>query len=156
MQDESQKSLNESIRHLQIADHMAYVTYPLVNDKRLLLKIFEETHKSIVNSVDSMIFWKFPVKSINDINENFILGFLEEFGRNYGLTNEKINRIFEIIEMNKRHKQSAIEFVRKDNVVIMNDSLKIHTLNINKVKEYLLLAKELIIINEKIRKKQNY
>jgi len=157
MQEEYEKSLKESIKHLQIADHMAYVTYPLVNDKRLLLKIFEEVYKSIMNSIDSMVFIEYPMKSINEVNEVFIQRFLKEFGKNYGLISERISKIFEIVEMNKRHRQSAMEFVRKDKIVIMSDSLKILTLNINKVKEYLLLAKELIIgINEKIREKTKY
>ena len=49
-----QKFLDSALNHLTIADHMAYHTYPLVKDNKLLLKIFLSTHKSIICSINSM------------------------------------------------------------------------------------------------------
>ena len=49
------KNFEDAIRHLQIADHMAYVTFPLVNEKRLMIKIFDETYKSVVNSINAIL-----------------------------------------------------------------------------------------------------
>lgn len=152
MQKEFQENLKESIRHLQIADHMAYVTYPLVNEKRLLLKIFEEINKSIMYSINSMIIYE-NLTLGND--EDFIKNFLSKYGKDYDLTNEKIKKIFEIIDLHKRYKESAMDFVRKDKIVIMSDSLKIQSLNISRIKEYLLLSKEIITgINERAKKRR--
>jgi hypothetical protein len=151
MQEDLQKNLKESIKHLQIADHITYVTFPLVNDKRLLLKVFEEIYKSIVFSINSMvIFEKLENKGIN---EDFIADFLNKYGENYNFGNDKINKIFEIMEINRKHRESSMEFVRKDKLVIMSNNLNIQSLNIISIKEYLILAKELVIrVSEKINK----
>ena len=71
--------------------------------------------------------------------------FMEKCAKNYGLTNEQIKKIKEIIELNKQHKQSAMEFVKKDKIVILSDNLGTQILDLQKIKEYLLLAKELLM-----------
>src|SRR3989344_2557202 len=101
--DKFQQSLNQSIRHLQVADHMTYVTYPLINEKRLLLK-----------------------------------------------------KIQEIIEISNRHKESAMEFVRNEKIVILSNSLGTKILDIQQVKGYLLIAKELLLkVNQRMDKITN-
>ena len=49
------KNFDDAVRHLQIADHMAYVTFPLINEKRLMIKIFDETYKSVINSMNAIL-----------------------------------------------------------------------------------------------------
>ena len=71
--------------------------------------------------------------------------FIEKCAKNYALNNEQIKKIKEILEINKRHKQSSMEFVKKDKIVILSDSLKTEILNIQIIKQYLLLAKELLM-----------
>ena len=58
---------------------------------------------------------------------------------------QEIKKILDVIEINDKHKNSAMEFARKDKVVIMLDDLKTHTLDIQKIKEYLSLTKSLFI-----------
>jgi len=148
------EDLKLALRHLQIADHIAYVTYPLVNEKRLLLKILEEIGLAISYSINCMFNYKHPERPIDikkgsiDINK-----ILEENSRDYMITNEQLIKIREILDLNKKHKESGIEFVKRDKIVILSDNLNFLTINIQKIKEYILLAKRLIIkINLKIGK----
>mgnify|MGYP001601933793 CR=1 FL=1 len=147
------ENLNSAVKSLQIADHMAYVTFPLVNEQRLLLKIFDETYKSIISSIEAILNYEYSLKRIRiyeDNNKN-MQTFYQNCAKDYNLTNEQIKKIFEIIELNKEHKISAMEFVKKDRIVILSDTLKTKTLNIQKIKEYLLLAKEFLMkVNQKI------
>lgn len=144
--NKKQEYLDISLKHLQIADHIAYITYPLVNEKKLLLKIFEEIHKSIINMITAILIFehqKNKIKLYRDNKEN-IKNFIK-LSQNYNIKQEEIKKIIEILEINKMHKNSAMEFSRKDNIVIMQDDLKISTINILKIKEYLTLAKSLFI-----------
>lgn len=148
-----QDNLNKAIRHLQIADHMSYVTYPLVNDKRLLLKVFEEIYQSIINLMISIVDYETQLKDLNipKNDEEKIKRFFEIYSRNY-LTAEQIIRIKEIMQVNLKHKQSAVEFVRKDKIVIMLDDLKTHSIDIKIIKSYLLIAKEFLMrINMRLK-----
>ena len=134
------------MKHMQIADHMTYVTFPLVNEYKLLLKIFDEIYLSIIFSVSAILNYEYLCKRIQmyssyeDNLETFV-----DVGKNYGLLNEQIKKIKEIIDLNKKHNESAMEFVRKDKVVIMSDSLGTRVLDLRLIKEYLLLAKELML-----------
>lgn len=148
-----QEDLKQALRHLQIADHITYVTFPLVNEKRLLLKIIEEINLAIVYSLNCMFNYKYPLKPIDFKKETLgISQTLREISKDYELTNEQIIKIKEIFELNQKHKKSSIEFVKKDKVVILSDNLSFQTINIQKIKEYLLLAKRIIIkFNLKIK-----
>ena len=140
------ENLKEAARHLQIADHMTYVTYPLVNEHRLLLKIFDEIYGSVIGCVNAVLNYEALYKRIrlySGVRDNFDT--FVRIGKNYDLSNEQIKRIMEIIDLNKKHKQSAMEFVRQDKVVIMSDGLGTKVIDLIIIKQYLLLAKELMV-----------
>ena len=142
-----QENIQQAIKNLQIADHMTYVTYPLVNEKRLLLKIFDEIYKSMINCINAILNYEYLYKRIRLYKENNdnLQTFMTKCAKNYGLTNEQIKKIKEIIELNKQHKQSAMEFVKRERIVILSDNLRTQTIDLQKIKEYLLLAKELLM-----------
>ena len=81
------------------------------------------------------------IRLYNGFNNN--LETFTKIGKNYNLSNEQIKRIKELIELNKKHKKSAMEFVRQNKVVIMNDNLGTQVLDLIIIKKYLLLAKYL-------------
>jgi len=152
-----QENLAQAIKNLQIADHMAYVTYPLVNDRRLLLKIFDEIYKSIIGCINTILNYEYLYKRIRLYKENNsnMQTFMNKCAKNYELTNEQIKKIKEILELNKQHKQSAMEFIKKDKIVILSDNLGTQTIDIQKIKAYLLLAKELLMkTNNKVKPKK--
>jgi uncharacterized protein with ATP-grasp and redox domains len=151
--EQYEQNLKEAARHLQIADLMTYVTFPLINDHRLLLKIFDEIYGSIIGCVNAILNYEAMYKRIklySGINDNF--NTFARIGKNYNLSNEQVKRIKELIELNKKHKKSAMEFVRQDKVVIMSDNLGTQVLDLITIKKYLLLAKELMM---KVREKIN-
>ena len=155
MQEKFQENLKEAIRALQIADHMTYVTFPLVKEQRLILKIFDEIYKSIIGCINAILNYEYLYKRIKLYRDNKdnMQTFIDKCAKNYTLNNEQIKKIKEILELNKKHKQSAMEFVKKDKVVILSDNLKTQVLTIQIIKQYLLLAKELLMkVNEKMKK----
>jgi len=151
--EDFKKNLKEAVRHLQIADHMTYVTFPLINEHRLLLKIFDEIYHSVTNCVNSILNYEYLYKRIQLYsNSTDNLETFSRIAKDYDLSNEQIKNIKEIIQLNKKHKQSAMEFVKRDKVVIMGDNLNTQIIDIKIIKQYLLLAKELLMkVNVKIK-----
>lgn len=126
---------------------MTYVTFPLVNEQRLLLKIFDEIYHSIIQCINTILNYEYLYKRIRlyQDNRDNLNTFMNKCAKNYGLDNLQIKIIKEIIEINKKHKQSAMEFVKKDKIVILSDGLGTETLDLRVIKQYLLLAKELVL-----------
>lgn len=155
MPEKFQIHLREAIRNIQIADHMTYVTLPLINEKRLLLKIFDEIYKAIINCINAVLNYEYlykRVKIYDDKSEN-LQTFMNKCAKNYDITNEQTRKIKEILDISKKHKESAMEFIKKERVVILSDNLRSYSLDIMMVKEYLLIAKGVLMnITQKIKK----
>lgn len=114
---------------LKAADHLAYVTYPLTKDKNLLKKIFENLEASIEN-----------ILNFSEMKEETIK---KEFSRM--LDEKEINKLLEMAEILKRKKNSTIEFLRKNQLVWMNENLKSSAISLEELKEYIRLTKKILI-----------
>jgi hypothetical protein len=134
-----QSYLKHAIRHLQISEHMFYVTYSLVEEEKLLLKILDELYKSIDNSLSILIpdYQKISSKDKIILLKSAKINILNE--------NQKI-LLISLIKLYKKHKSSSIEFVKNNRVVIVSKKLKICFLDPHIIKEFLILSKELIVL----------
>jgi hypothetical protein len=146
MQEKHLESMRKAIKNIQIADHMAYVTYPVVKDKRLLLKILENIYQSILNTINAILQHDYLWKKINlyhDPKTNFRV-FSEKCAPRYQLTKQEISEILDILALVEKHKRAPLEFARRDKVIIMSDNLRTTILDIEKIKTYLRASKNLI------------
>jgi len=149
------KFLIDAVKSMRIADHMTYVTYPLMNEKRLFIKILEEIYKTVINGIKTIINYEETSEiadSLTADSDYINYFFAKNYQKKYNFTNLQIKGIKEIIGINEKHKKSSVEFVKKDKIVIMSDNLKVEALNIRLIKEHLLLIKEFLMkISLKIR-----
>mgnify|MGYP001567461901 FL=1 len=146
MSEKYAESLQKALKSLQIADHMAYVTFPVMNDRRLLLKVLENVSESFINAVNAILQYEYANKRIKLYNDPILnlKIFTEKCAPRYNIRPEEAARIIEVLEIWSKHKKSAIEFARKDNLVIMADNFKTDILSIEKIRGYLTLAKSIL------------
>lgn len=142
--EEFQKNLKEAIKHLQIADHMTYVTFSLIKEKRLFLKIFQEIYSSVINCIDSIINYEYFCKSIPYRGHENNFEIFLSIAKNYGVSNEQIKKLSEILEVNQRYKKSSMEFVKNDKIVILSEDLNTHSIDLDIIKKYLFVTRDFI------------
>lgn len=138
------ESLNYASKLLQTADHMTYITFPLVKEKRLLLKILNEIHLGLLNTINAILQYEYLYKRIRlyrDAKDNFI-EFIEKCAPRYKINEEQIKKIKEIFLLIEKHKKSPFEFVKNDKVVIMSEGLHTDTITLEKIKDFLINAKD--------------
>jgi 3-methyladenine DNA glycosylase AlkD len=134
---------------LRVADHMVYITYPLLKDTKLIKKTLEELSSCTINLINAVLFNEFKKKRITltrDKKEN-----LDIFKRNmyrFGITREEKEVLETILELIEKHNTSSTEFIRKDSLVILLDNLKTETVTFDRLKLYLNTLK---IIIQKLR-----
>lgn len=146
MQEKFIENLDKARSLLQTADHMLYMTYPLVKEKRLLLKILSEIYIVGVSIVNAILQYEYFYKRINlykNARENFYV-FKNKCAPRYSISNEQIEKILEIFDLAEKHKTSPFEFVRNNKVVIMTNALHTDTITIEKMKNYIFLCKDLL------------
>lgn len=131
---------------LQTADHLIYVTFPVVKDKRLLLKIMQETRNAITNCINSILQYEYLYKRITlykDSKSNLKI-FVEKCAPRYKITKEEINLILDLFDFIEKHRESPFEFVKDEKVVILSNNLKQKILTLEKTKEFLVLGKNIL------------
>ncbi|MCK4552688.1 hypothetical protein KAT80_00600 [Candidatus Pacearchaeota archaeon] len=149
--DKFLENLEEAHKIISIADHMLYVTFPLIQDKKLLLKILLDTKIAISKCISSVLQYEYLYKRIklcNDPKTNFRT-FTEKCAKRYNITEQEIRLIAELFDVVEEHKKSSMEFMKNEKIVILSQNLQQKIVTIEKVKEFLILAKNIL---EKIKK----
>jgi len=124
---------------------MIYVTYPILKEKRLLAKILEGIDSVVRGVIKAILQHEYEYKRIkiySDPHANFTI-FERSCVDRYGITGQ-IENIHEILTLAEKHKDSSMEFVRNNNMVILSDDLRTEIITLEKLKEYIRTAKELM------------
>ena len=131
---------------IQTIDHMIYVTFPLIKDKKLLLKILSELNITILNTINSILQYEYLYKRINltqDAKTNLRI-FAQQCAPRYQITEQEIKLILELLDLADKHKKSPFEFIKEEKVVILSENLKPATITLDKTKEFLIMGKNLL------------
>ncbi len=146
MNEKFAENLANAEKILRTADSMVYMIFPLLNDKRLLLKIIQEIKNAVVICINSILHYEYVQRRVvlyRDSNLNFRT-FSEKCAPFYKITQNEINLILELFDFVGKHKESPLEFTRNDKIVIMSSDMKSKILTLNKTKEFLVLAKNIL------------
>jgi hypothetical protein len=140
-----QEHLEKADSSLKTADHLVYITFPLIKENRLLKKILEGLGNSAYDVFMAILEYEYLYKRIRlygTNKENF-----ETFKRcaqRYNLTEEEVevmNKIFCLVE---KYKESSFEFIRKNKLVMMSENLKTESINLEQLKRHLNSMKSIL------------
>lgn len=146
MLEKFEELIENARRHIKTADHIAYITYPLIREKRLLLKVLDDTYLVMVSIINAILQYEYVYKRISLYKnplENFRT-FRQRCAKRFGITEEEINSIIDVFKIANQHKNSPFEFMRKDKIVIMADNLHTETISIDKIKQHLAYTKSML------------
>ena len=144
--DKFLENLKEADKIISIADHMFYVTFPLIKDKKLLLKILSDTKIAISKCINSILQYEYLYKRIklcNDPKINFKT-FKEKCAKRYDITEQEIKLILELFEVVDEHEKSSMEFMKDKKIVILSKNLQQKIVTIEKAREFLTLTKNIL------------
>lgn len=137
--------LSEAQRIIKACDHMVYVSYPLIKDKKLLIKIIVELKKAITYCINAILQYEYlfqKIKLSKDHKENLKI-FTEKSSIRFGITKEETKKIIELFEIVEIHKHSPMEFSRDNKIVILTQNMNQQIVSLEKTKEFVQLTKEI-------------
>ena len=140
------QNLSDAEALIQKIDHMVYVTYPVVRDKRLVLKILLETKDAVVKIINSILQYDYLYKRIRlskDPKENLKI-FKIKCAPRYNIDVNEIKLIMNLFELVERHKKSPFEFRKEEKIVILSEDSQPKVIVIDDTKEFLALAKKIL------------
>ncbi|MFP4112562.1 MAG: hypothetical protein ACLFPQ_03665 [Candidatus Woesearchaeota archaeon] len=143
----------EAKKNIQVADHMLFVTYPLIKDPKLLLAVMENMFLSLTNSMRLLLYHERTYKRVPSFFDTFESKYRvlsEKAALRYGITQETLDFLRHVKNVLVAHKRSPIEFSRRDQFVICSDDYKLEVLGIEEIKDYLKKAKQFNLLAENI------
>ena len=140
--------VKEANRCFQSADHLTYVTYNLLKDKRLILSIIQNLYVASLSSIAAILHYEKLYKQIStlplDIDSRIHM-FENTIAKKYNIDSGAVRVVKELKLILDQHKNSPLAFSRKDNLVICSEDFTIiNVVDINKLKNYVTSIRELV------------
>lgn len=139
-----QEARAKALHHLTIAEHMLDVTYPLVKDTRLLLRVLHNLDTSLEYTMKAILGYDVYYKRIPPFPHEFqslFDTFRARCTRRYNLSEQQLNIIQEVRLLIKEHKESPVAFVRKGSLVMCSDNYEVTILTVQKLRTILQATK---------------
>ncbi len=138
-QEKIEDKLKDAEKFLKNTNHLINVTYPLVEDGKLLLGVVENLFLASTCSIESLLILERSKKNIPPFHDSFeskYRVFNENILQKYRFDEKELETIREIKDILMKHKESSIEFSRKEKFVIWDDDYDATTLKYDKVKHF--------------------
>jgi len=136
--------MEEARRHFKTADHMAYITFTLLKENRLIIKILNELSESVSNLIKAFLYYESDFKRVSlyrDPARN-MKTFVEKIAPRY-MEREDLKNLLKILDIIKKHKSASVEFVKKDKFVMLLGE-EYETVDIEKVKIFLSSVRKVL------------
>jgi len=138
--EQFQEAIEKANQKLKIADHMIFMTYPLVRDNRLLLSIIQNIFLALANAMSSILYYERLFKRIPAFNDNFDAKFTVfriKCVDRLNIDKKYIKLISEIEDIIIEHKKSPVEFERNNKFVICSSTYRMRTISVEEIKKYI-------------------
>jgi len=131
-------------RHLHTADHLTYVTYPLLKDVKLIFAVIENLHTAYVSAMDAFLTYERLYKRIMTVPDDYksrLDIFKTKIVKRYNIDREHILIMEDLAQIIAYRRKSPVEFVKDDKLVICSDTYRMKNVTYDNVKEYLNKSK---------------
>jgi hypothetical protein len=142
--EEFQVLRDKALQKIRIADHMLFMTYPVVKDPKLLLAIIDNIFVSLDSGVSALLHYERLFKKIPPFNDSYpsrLEMFRSRMMPKYSFSRNQLNLVTDVKSILSEHKNSPVSFIRKDKFVICSPSYSMKTIDINLVKKYIFETK---------------
>lgn len=132
--------------HLRIADHMAYVTFSILKENRMMMRIVSELSRSVSELIKAFLYYESYFKRVKvyvDSKRN-LKTFVEKIAPRY-LENKDLAEMIRILRIEKQHGDAPVEFVRRDKFVILLGD-KYQVIDMKMVREMLNIVRRVITL----------
>ncbi len=137
----------KSKKTFNTADHLTYITYPLIKDVKVIISITENIYLSVVNAMDSLIEYDILYKRIGPQPSGFDSRF-EIFKSNlkerYGIEKEYIDLIKNLRDIITCNKGNYTTLMKENRLYIYSSDFRTKSLDVEELKNFLVKTKKFI------------
>ncbi len=118
--------------------------------------MLENVFLALTNSIGTILYYERLFKRIPPFQDNFESKynmFASRIVEKHNIEKKYVELIRQIKDMIVQHRQSPIEFTRKDKLVICNGDYKMKTISVNDIQGYIRETKEFVNLAQNITMK---
>ncbi len=138
-----QQCKSDSERLMKLADHVLTMTYPLVQDPKILKIVLNNVYEAMFKTLGYLLNYERYYKRIPPFTENY--GAMVELSKGvftrYKISTGYVGFLNEIKEIVELQKQSDVEFVRKEKVVFASKDYDLNSISVKELKDFISKAK---------------
>jgi hypothetical protein len=130
----------EANKAFKIADHLIYVTYPVLQDNKLLATALEHLAVALQKGMEALLYYDALYKRISAFPTVFSSQwqiFKQGTAKRHNISERSCEVIRDVVELIENRRDSPVEFSRKDKYVFASESYKLRTLTHEKMKSYI-------------------
>ncbi len=145
--DQIPELLGKANKLLETADHLAFVTYPMVKEPKLAFTISEHLHNACVSAMDALLNYEHRYKRLESFPDKFtskMIIFKQQIGPRYNIDRQQIFAIEDMHNMLEDRKKAEVEFTKHDKMVMFHPDYEIRTLTMERVKSYVYESKRFL------------
>ena len=145
-------ALASAQKHIRTADHLLTQTYPLVKDTKLLIAVLDNILIAAEEGMNVVLYHERKQKKIKPFHNNFESKF-DIFQQKIASLNnlqDFVQTIYESKILSDMHKKSAVEFARKDALVMATDDYHLQSVSFERLVKMTDIIKRFIEKVEKI------
>lgn len=141
-----QSLIFEANKSFNTADHLAYVTYNVVNDTKVMSLITEHLYTSLTKGMDALLHLEREYKRIPQYPDSFNikLDLFKKVIQRYGISKDYIDIIKELKEIKEYKQKSPVSFARKDKLVMYSSTYRLKTISLDQIKKHISKTKSFI------------
>jgi hypothetical protein len=140
-------SQNKAIQQYDAAFHLLHVTFPLVQDPKLIMGIINNLNQSLEAVMDTILTYERQLKLVpaysEEFNSKFNLFRYKCVKRN-NIPTKFIMAMMELRELEELHKKCPVSFQRGNRYVLSTNNYRLKAVSIKDIKEYLNITKDFI------------
>ena len=129
------------------ADHLCYVTLPLLKEPKLMITITQNLDSALTNAIQALLNHDHLHKQLQEIPKDFekqLILFENKIMPKYKISKDVLKTIKDVKNIMKQHKSSAVEFTRKEKYFVCDDKYKMKTLDAEQLKVFVFNTRPLI------------
>jgi hypothetical protein len=145
----------KALKNIQVADHILTQTYPLVKDPKLLLAVVDNIFLALSEIINMAVYYEREEKNIPPFHDSFEIKF-DIFKMNlapkYGINPASIAFIADMKTIIEQHKNSPVEFSRKDSFIICDEEYSMTTITTSQMKKFIDNTREIFtLVDEQLQ-----
>ncbi len=145
--DRVRELLQVANQKINTSDHLTYITYPTVNENKLMISIIENIYMGMVAGMDALLIYERNFKRVPLYVDDFrakVELLKSHAAQRYNIDRKYIVAVENLRMLVEAHKKSTTEISHREKFVIFSDTYQMKALTIENVKSYLILAKEFV------------